>query len=262
MLNESCPSAKAKGLVEFRGPWAGPEGLYLERGNVLVLILVAIALLAALSMAIMRSDVTDADSVAPEQARVIASQIMAQARTVEGAVKTLIAKGCSEQTVNFENTTVAGYTNVDAPADETCDVFKRAGAGLAWPIPPTNSNDGSNWLFLGGNAVDGVTTTDDGACASGCIDLMAVLPHVGLNVCKQLNALAGVTAASTAPPVDTGDFNATTKIAGFNATAVGDDIDDAGTVLQGRHTGCFEPTNVDGADDSGTYWFYHVLLVR
>ena len=38
-----------------------------------MIILVAIALLAGLTMTLMRSDVTDADSVAPEQAKVIAS---------------------------------------------------------------------------------------------------------------------------------------------------------------------------------------------
>lgn len=233
-----------------------------QRGNVLVIILIAIALLAALSMAIMRSDVTDADSVSPEQGKVMASQIMAQARAAENAVKTLIAKGCSEQTINFENTVVAGYTNADAPADETCDVFKRAGAGLAWPLPPTNANDGSDWRFLAGNAVDAVTTTDDGTCASGCIDLLAVLPNLSLNVCKQLNAIAGVTAASDAPPIDTGDFDGGTKIAGFDGAAAGEGLNDAGTVLQGQNTGCFEPTTVDGVAADGTYWFYHVLLVR
>lgn len=231
-------------------------------GNVLVIILVAIALLAALTMTIMRSDVTDADSVAPEQAKIIASQVMGQARTLEQAVSTLISKGCSEQEINFENTVVAGYTNADAPVDHTCDLFVRAGAGLSWPTPPKNANDESPWRMMAGNAVDGVTRTDDGACASGCIDLMAVLPNVGINVCKQLNTLAKTTAAADAPPVDLGNFDATTKIAGFNDTAVGVPVLDVGSVLSGAPSGCFEATNIDGVAAGGTYWFYHVLLVR
>jgi hypothetical protein len=234
----------------------------LQSGNILVIILIAITLIAGLSMAVMRSDVTDADSVAPEQARVIATQIMSQARKLEESSKTLVAQGCSEQELNFENTIVAGYVNASAPSDDHCDVFKRAGAGLAWPTPPGNANDGSAWQMLAGNAVGGVTLTDDGACASGCIDLLAVLPNVGLSVCRQLNALAGVTAATADPPVDFGDFDGTTKIAGFDATAAGVALLDAGTLLSGKRTGCFEATTVDSIPVAGTYWFYHVLVVR
>lgn len=233
-----------------------------QSGNVLVIVLIAIALLAALTMTVMRSDVTDADSVAPEQAKIIASQVAAQARTLEQAVSTLITKGCSEQDISFENDVVTGYTNATAPADYTCHVFKRAGAGLSWPMPPANANDGSAWLLIAGNAVDGVTRTDDGTCVSGCIDLMAVLPNVGINVCKQLNALGQVTAATNDPPVDDSNFDASTKIAGFDATAVGVDVSDVGSVLSGKQSGCFEATNVDGVASGGTYWFYHVLLVR
>ena len=177
----------------------GPSLSTSESGNILVIILVAIALLAGLTMTLMRSDVTDADSVAPEQAKVIASQVMAQARGVEQAVQTLIQKGCSEQTISFENDIVAGYANAGAPADNSCHVFERAGAGLPWPTPPAQANDGSAWRMLGGNAVGGVSLTDDGSCASGCIDLIAVLPNVTLSVCKQLNGLAGTTAATASP---------------------------------------------------------------
>lgn len=233
-----------------------------ESGNILLIILVAIALLAGLTMTLMRSDVTDADSVAPEQAKVIASQVMAQARGVEQAVQTLIQKGCSEQTISFENDIVAGYANAGAPADNSCHVFERAGAGLPWPTPPALANDGSAWRMLGGNAVGGVSLTDDGSCASGCIDLIAVLPNVTLSVCKQLNGLAGTTAATASPPVDAGDFDGTTKIAGFSSTAAGTAVLDGGSVLSGKRTGCFAATNVDGASAAGTYWFYHVLSVR
>lgn len=233
-----------------------------SNGNALFIVLIAIALLAALTMTLMRSDMTDTDSVSPEQAKVMASQIMGQARGFEQAVASLLQKGCSEQTISFENTLVAGYANADAPSDDSCHVFERAGAGLSWPSPPPSANDGSAWRMLGGNAVSGVTRSDDGTCASGCIDFLAVLPNVSLNVCKQLNALARTADASDAPPVDQGNFDGTTKIAGVNGTAVGEPVSDGGSVLSGKRTGCFEPTNVDSSSAAGTYWFYHVMLVR
>jgi hypothetical protein len=127
------------------------------RGNVLFILLIAIALIAALTMTVMRSDVSDVDSVAPEQARLLAGRILNQARTLEQAVTTLRSKGCSEQQLSFYTTLVAGYTNADAPVDKSCDIFEREGAGLSWPNPPDLSNDGSAWRMMAGNAVGGVT---------------------------------------------------------------------------------------------------------
>ena len=231
-------------------------------GNALFLILVAIALIAALTIAVTRSDVSDSDATAPEQARIKAGNILAQARNVEQAVQTLITRGCSEQTINFDNPIVAGYTNPDAPADDSCDIFQTAGAGLTWPEPIANANDGSDWMFLAGNAVGGVSMTDDGTCSSGCIDLIAVLPNVTEEVCQQVNILAGITSSATTPPVDTGNFEATTLIAGVDPAPIGEEILDAGNLLWGKRTGCFRPTNIDSAPASVSYWVYHVLLVR
>lgn len=233
-----------------------------QRGNVLVMLLVAIALIAALTAALTRSDVFDTDSIAPEQAKILGSRVLAQARALEQATKTLIDRGCSEQQLSFENAVIAGYANADAPADDSCDIFEPEGAGLSFPAEVANANDGSAWRLMAGNAVGGLTQTDDGTCASGCIDLMAVLPNVTLAVCKQLNALAGVTVATASPPIDLANFDGTTKIAGFDATAAGEALLDAGNILSGRATGCFEATNISGASATGTYWFYHVVMVR
>lgn len=236
---------------------------HFQRGNALFIILIAIALLASLTIVLTRSDVTDSDSVAPERARIMASQIMGQARNLEQTVKTMISRGCSEQQINFANPVVSGYTNPSAPADKSCDLFQSAGGGLTWPRPIANGNDGSDWIFLGNNSVGGVTLTDDGSCSAGCIDLIAALPNVTLDVCKQLNALAGVTSAATTPPTDAGNFDGTTKITTFSTTNVGEIILDAGNVLLGKPTGCFHPTQVSGAAaGADIYWFYHTLVIR
>lgn len=233
-----------------------------SRGNALVFILVAIALVAALTFSLMRSDATDADAIAPEQAKIMGGQILSQARSLEQAVKTLQARGCGEGGISFENSVIAGYANANAPADKSCHVFEREGTGLSWPLPSPHANDGSPWRILGGNAVGGVSQLDDpSGCTAGCIDPMAVLPNVTLTVCQQLNALSGFAAT---PPVDTGDFDGTSKMtdAGFNATATGESVSAAGGGLTGRRSGCFQATAVNGVPVAGAYWFYHVLIVR
>lgn len=238
-----------------------------QTGNILILLLIAIALLAGLSMMVMRSGVLDADAVAPEQAKITAAQVMERARNVEQAVKNLLANGCSEQTLNFENPIVAGYANGNAPADDSCDVFKPAGGGLLWPDIPAQASTSGNWLIIADNAVGGLTQTDDGTCSSaGCIDPMIMLPNVPEAVCQQINILAGVTTGLTAPPVDAGNVNAAQKwvaMDALDAASAGTPLLDAGNVLKGRPTGCFDPTNVDGVGaGAGVYYFYHVLVTR
>ena len=235
------------------------------RGNALVFILVAIALIAALTYTLMRSDATDADAVAPEQAKIMASQILSQARNLEQAAKTLQSRGCSEGGISFENAVAAGYANANAPGDKSCHVFEREGSGLAWPVAPANANDGSTWRILAGDAVTGVSQLDDpSACAAGCIDPLAVLPNVNVIVCQQINALLGVTSSTAAPPIDSGNFDGTSKWTdtGFDPAAAGVAVGDVGLVLSGKPAGCFEATNVDGVPSAGTYWFYQVLLTR
>jgi hypothetical protein len=92
--------------------------------------------------------------------------------------------------------------------------------------------------------------------------LLAVVPNVTLAVCRQLNALTLGTSTTAAPPQEVGDFDGTTKIAGFNATATGELVSDAGSVMYGKRDACFQANNIDGASAVGTYWYYHVLLVR
>lgn len=235
------------------------------RGNALLLVLVAIALIAALTLAVTRSDVTDADSVTPEHARIVASNILSQARIIEETFKNLIARGCSEQNISFDNPVIdTDYDHADTPSDGSCSMFDQRGGGLTWPIPMAGANDGVQpWMFLAGNAINGLTQTDDGTCSSGCIDLMTALPNVPLAVCQQINILSGVTDHLIAPPLKTGDFNTLTKIAGFDATGIGNGMWANNQPLYGKRTGCFMPDELDGGPTTHEYyWFYHVILAR
>ena len=104
-----------------------------QAGNVLVYILIAVALLAALSFSFMRTSRAPG-SVPPERAKIAALDIIRYARSVEDAVKqVMLVNGCSEQEISFENNVVAGYDgNTFAPGDERCNIFSINGGGLTW----------------------------------------------------------------------------------------------------------------------------------
>lgn len=103
-----------------------------NKGNVLFLILIAVALFAALSYAVTQSSKTGGDSIGKDKAKLIAAQIMQYASSIEQAiVRIMLINGCSDTTISFDNPFV-GYNNASSPADKRCHVFDANGGGVSY----------------------------------------------------------------------------------------------------------------------------------
>ena len=167
-----------------------------SKGNAIVIVLIMIALLGALTLTLTRMGSNNND-ISQEQAQVIASQVLRQAKTLEAATSNLLAKGCSITQLSFDNSLVSGYTNLQSPADKSCWLFDLAGAGLAPPIPPTGSNDGSAWFYSSNNSIMGVGPEREtsAGCVSNCRELLMILPIVKDSVCKAINQNIGLTSS-------------------------------------------------------------------
>ena len=103
-----------------------------EKGNVLLLILVAIILFAALSYAITRTGNVGQDG-GIEQLRIDTSQFLQYGTALSQAIKRLkTINGCMDDQINFDNSiSPAGrYANPKAPIDGKCNVFTSQGAGV------------------------------------------------------------------------------------------------------------------------------------
>ncbi len=262
-------------------------------GNVMVIILIMIALLAAVTITITRMGDNTAE-VSQEEASVIASQVLRQAKTIANGVDGLLAKGCSITQLSFENSTVTGYTNAQSPSDKSCWLFDAAGAGLSFPTPPPKANDGSKqWIFDRNQAVLGVgperetgvanTSSTCNAATPNCQDLVMLLPLVDMNVCKAINFLLGLSSYAASPIQNLGKFDMHYK---FSTPSSSPDaanysllssthwpIYASGTpistnALWDKKTGCAEAsggymdetyTNQSG---NGKYFFYQVLVER
>ncbi len=217
-----------------------------ERGNVLFLILIAVALFGALSMAISYSSSSGGTGgdIMRQQSRVNASEIIDYAGNLSTTISRLRLNGCTQDQISFENNIITtGYDNTLAPTDETCHVFKAAGGGA---VVKNNTIE-----FTGSYVITNIGTADT--------DLIFQMP-LGKAQCEEVNEILGIpNDGLEGPPSDSllsgatfeGDYTiATTASANQRIEA---------TNLIGRKEAC--RTN-SGSGSSAVFMYYKVLLAR
>jgi hypothetical protein len=231
-----------------------------ERGNVIWFLLLAIALLAALTMTLSRGNDTSQQTGDAERARIEASEIMRYASGLEQTIKQMNLRGVSENAVSFENSFVSGYQNARC-ADEYCRLFETNGGAQSWLEPKSTWLDPAQsgqplygeWYITGRVCVEDVGDGGTGCDTDGELneELVLILPWVSENLCRELNTLVGIAGD---PPVENGD--------GWlpaNDTYQGNFADGVILNMPDMRTGCFEGsgTNQPPAD---SYAFFHVLV--
>ena len=237
-----------------------------QAGNMLFIILVAIALFGLLTFAIQSTSRPDGANIDSEQLAIRITEIQRYASELERAVLFIMQNsGVSEVDLRFSHPNAhADYGDLSADSDPFEQVFHRDGGGATYRDPPSDINDGSAWEFYAGTHLPGV--------GSDRADLIALLPNVTAGFCSQVNKINGQsgtpadTGSGAASGNDPGDclylgdlgrFDAsrqyyTTVNTGDETTFEQDDaISSARTALQA----CVV------CDDSSRH-FYHVLLAR
>jgi hypothetical protein len=247
-----------------------------QQGNVLFMILVAIALLAALTFSATRTARVGGDMSA-ETARLHATEILGFAAEVEDAVARLMFGGCLETEISFENTVVAGYANASAPPGFKCHVFKTPGGGIQFKTfedavfdaaaNAASTEDGKvhhgNWMFSGKICVANAGSGGFGCEGNGSDDEDLVMALLFLNeaVCEQINIVLGLSGIGA----DQGDsiLGNDAKFTGAYAETSGNAGigDNASPTLIPPTEGCYEATAGGGSPGAG-YVFYKVLLAR
>ena len=229
-----------------------------QRGNVLFYILIAVALIGALSFAIMQSNRGSLSDITQERARLLASEIVSYGNSLAQATGQLRLRGVDidDMCFNHENWGASDYDHSGCD-DNFNAIFSTNGGGITWKdvdadsIDATTSPD-SLWHIYGDNAVENIGTTCSNA---SCADLVLIADDLKLDVCLKINDVLGIENPSNAPPTDT-DYGTARYIGSFAYTAtIGDET--GGANLKGRSAGCFQKT-------AGTakYAFYQVLLAR
>lgn len=245
-----------------------------EKGNVLFIILITIALFGALSFAVshmMRGG--DPSAVMSEKDGLFAAEIIEKARQFRQATQEMrMNNGCAVENISFEHPLLSGYEHTPA-APELCHLFHPSSGGVNYSRPPADWLDKSqsarngygHWFFTGESCVFGVGTGgSDCATANGNSDseLIAVMPWITLSICKEINAALGVTGKGEAPPRAAGESwdSAITKYTGsFTQEGAIQSSGSDASVLTGVIAGCFEGGT---SPPQGSYHFYQVLVAR
>ncbi len=237
-----------------------------QNGNVLFLILIAVALFAALSYAVTQSSRSGGDGVSKDKAKLTASQIIQYATHVEQAISRMkLINRCTDTQIDFRNNFVAGYENPSSQSANRCEVFHPNGGGIQWQEAPKNATTNNNdWVFNGSNTVTNIGTggqnttspTCPGGPAGSCAELVMILSNLDKSLCLEINKKLGVGERSAGePPKDNTNAEVIAKFIGTYAETFAI----ATPLLYGVSTGCFEG---DAIPASGTYHFYHVLIAR
>jgi len=163
-----------------------------ENGSALIIIFVTIALFAALTYVFSSGTRSGAQQISTEQASLAASEILDYGTKVKRTVQQLQINGCKDTEISFENATVSGYVNPNAPANNSCHIFHPNGGNLSYKIPSaflldeTYSASTPNyfygeWSAAGRHCMEGV-----GTCPSSA-SLVLFLSALKDNVCKEIN---------------------------------------------------------------------------
>ncbi len=239
-------------------------------GNILFLILLAIVLFAALTVAVNGGfRVSQDQNIPKEKARSIASQIINYTTLMEQSVTRMrITGGCTIEQLDFDRAPdFTGYDGLNTPADGRCKLFDTNGGGVPFVKPdPTwfdGVNNGQYWygeyFFNGANYVTNIGTTAAGVDTSA--ELTVLLLYLKKDICVALNDLLNIKPSD--PPPSEGSSIAAGQFSrwgepnihrfGSSPTRLWDNNPEA------RTSGCLTMTS---SPVPGAYFFFHTLVVR
>ncbi len=225
-----------------------------ERGSVIFIILIAVALFAALSFATTRGMRGGESGVEKEQAKLLATEIIQYTNSLQTAIQMMQIDGVNDEDISF-HADFWGHTDYKhaVAQPEENRVFSPSGGGVNYTKPKDDMNGGADWVFTGDNRASlgsEIGTTE--------ADLIMVLPKVTDSVCAKIND--DLVGSETIP--DEIDFFSLVK---FNGTfAAGTKLDIAETDYADLQMGCLRSKAGAGTTQTapGKNYFYAVLIER
>jgi hypothetical protein len=238
-----------------------------EKGNILFLILIAVALFAALSYAVTGSSRSGGHTISKDKAKIAAAEIVQYATQLEQAVTRLrVINKCTANQISFDlhqNTmkTSGGsdynLNNPYAPSDFSCHVFRPEGGGVAPRLLPAHlvidpALKPSGTLHPQAQLVSATAVQDVGSPEA---DLLLWYGSFSAELCMAINEYLGVENLATNPPEDTFICNSNP----FRGVFGNCSANPLGNIpqLAGKRNYC---AKWPGQDVYNIY--YHVLMVR
>lgn len=225
-----------------------------QRGNVLFLILIAVALFAALSYAVTQSSRSGGDA-SRETNLLNSAQITQYPTSLQTAALRMIIDGNSVSNILY---TPPG----DFGTASNQYLFHPNGGGAIYSTVPAELMAGSSegiWVINGEFAIENIGTAQS--------DVIAFLPGISQDLCTKINDELGITgipefgsdvSASGAGGYYGSYADADSRTAATAISSLPDSlVNFTATELEGQPFGCFE--NDSG---TGTYVYYHAIVER
>ncbi len=237
-----------------------------ERGNVLFLILIAVALFAALSYAVTQSTRSGSSDASSETNLINSAQLAQYPAGVRTSVVRMIIGGTSVDTLLFD--TPSDFSLIEADTKTGQAVFHPSGGGAVFQIAPNEvmaNQTATNWIFSSDYEVSQIGQTV--AASSDGNEITAFLPGVSSSVCKKINSELGITgtdADSDGVPTAGAAIlpvYATHSMTDNNPTnpSIGNEVATIAGAFVGQPFGCFDAND---ASNVSAYVYYHVLVER
>ena len=239
-----------------------------QKGNVLFLILIAVALFAALGFAVTQTLRNSPKDSQRDSQRIRAAELTQYPTFIGEAVMRLKFRGIEDTDLCFDSPLWGNNDYYHAGCDDDKHkVFLAHGGEVAWTPPAEGANSGENWYITGQSCVIGVGKSQDVDCngdSSGdSEEIIMFLPNISRALCLEINEKLGIANPGGNPPKASGDlWPAGMPVFAGNFTD-GGRIDSLGSgdadILAGHSFGCVEG---GGTPPAGTYAYFHVLVRR
>jgi hypothetical protein len=237
-----------------------------ENGNAFIFVLLGVVLFAALMYSFSRG-VRQGDSNLSSKKSVIAAQdIVGLGQRIERAVNNVLASGCSENYISFENNVFSDYTNTNAPTDLSCHVFSQAGGSInlqkpdpIWFDSTFKNNVSFNKIIFSGNTSMEEIGDDDAA------ELILWIPYIHPLVCENINKMVQIDGIPNfvAGPHSGFQFNGSyTKV---NENTLSKKGLRYGCIEENDNINSFARTQSESSNNeiaSGSYHYFHILSAR
>lgn len=239
-----------------------------ERGNVLYYIMIAVALLAALSFAVAQSGRTSMQTLAEDKQKLYSSEIIDYGHVLANATGQLRLRGIKETDVSFESPLTAANNYINPNCTETdCKVFETDGGGVTWvllreeALDPAHSGAADyKWWSISGDY--DVASVGSNCAGPDCKDLVAFANNLRKEVCLKINDLLGVSNPGGNPPASSVSLDPMANHFKGTYPNTATTLDGAGAVdkdaLHNHTAACVK--HDEPADP--TYIYYQVLFSR
>lgn len=235
-----------------------------ERGNVLFLVLIAVALFAALSFAATQTLRNTPQDPQGDTKKLGVATLIQHTTFVAQAVQTMAMRRINPENLCFDSP-LWGHSDYYHPACDNPEnkVFSTHGGGGASVAPvPAGINDGSPWYITGQSCII-ESAQNCNTSGSQDEDIILFVPHIRYDVCVALNDKLGVPNPQGNPPKAAGNLWPPGQPVFAGNFLDGGRVDSGGNgnlaILTGHTVGCVEG---GGTPPIGTYAYFHVLLRR